>query len=77
MNDFEKRIHEALDDRGITLPNWRIKIVKREIIGNSDFANVYTEIYPPRKRKPTIVWILAVNFVRNQIFWDHSSFYRP
>ena len=76
MIDFEKALHEAFNEKGITLPDWRIKITNREIIGHSDWAKVTVEVYKPRKRKPEIIWELAVNIVRDQIHWDKSNFYR-
>lgn len=76
MNKFEQGIHNALDEKGITLPDWKIKITNREIIGRSDWAKVTVEVYKPRKRKPEIIWELAINIVKNQIHWDKSSFYR-
>lgn len=70
-------IHDCMDERGITLTNWRIKIVGREIIGNSDWATVTVEVYKPRCRKPCVVWMLAINIVREQIYWDRSRHYCP
>lgn len=76
MTEFEQNIFDVFIDRGITLPDWRIKIASKEIIKNSDYARVLVEVYKPRKRKPCIVWDLCVNFVREQINWDHSTFAR-
>ena len=74
---LEEGIFNAFLDKGIVNPDFKIKITSREIIGNSDYAKVTVEIFPPKKRKPTIVWELAINIVRNTIHWDKSSFYRP
>ncbi len=77
MTRLEQGIHDVMNERGITVPNWRIKITNREIIGKSDWAKVTVEVYAPRKRKPTVIWILSINFVRETVHWDKSSFYYP
>lgn len=73
---LEEGIRNAMDERGITNPNesWRIKITNRYIINNSDLANVTVEVYKPRARKWAVIWILRINFVRNIIQWDKSTF---
>jgi len=76
-NELELNIHHVLAEKGIAGLDWRIKIINKEVIGRSDWAKVSVEIYPPRKRKPVLVWVLAINFVRNIIDWEKSDFYKP
>ena len=76
MNKLEG-IKEVLIERGIMNDDWRMKIINREIIANSDFGKITIEIYQPRKRKPCIVWELTIYIPRNQIYFDKSTFYRP
>ena len=73
--DYLEALHEVFDEQGITAPNWRLKITSREIIGQSDWAWIYVDVYAPRKRKPCQTRQLAFNFVRNQIDWSKSKFY--
>jgi len=75
--ELQSNIHHVLSEKGIAGLDWRIKIINKEVIGRSDWAKVSVEIYPPRKRKPVLVWVLAINFVRNIIDWDKSNFYQP
>lgn len=75
MEKLLEGIHKCMDEKGITAPGYRINIVERQIIGNSDWAYVTVNIFLPRKRKPTLCWKLAINFVRNIIDWDKSSFF--
>ena len=74
MTEFESNIFSVFVERGIALSNWKIKVVSKEIINNSDIAKVLVEVYKPRSRKPCITWDLNVNFVRKQINWDKSTF---
>ena len=67
-------LQEIFIERGIIGDKWKIKITDREIIGRSDWAYVYVDIYKPRCRKPCQNRKLAINFVRNIIDWDKSSF---
>jgi len=73
-NKFESNIHNVLAEKGIAGLDWRIKIISKEIIGKSDFAKVLVEVYEPRKRKPCMNWDLCINIVREQIYWDKSTF---
>lgn len=74
MDKLLKVINEILTDRGITNPDYRIKLLNKEIISNSDWAFIEIEIYRPRKKKPCQYRKLAINFVRNIIDFDKSSF---
>ena len=71
-----KALHEVFIERGITAPGWRLKFVSREIIGNSDWAWVYVEVYAPYKKKPCQGRKMAVNFVKGLIDWEKSEFYK-
>ena len=74
MTKFENAIKEVLIEREIMDKNWRMKITGTEIIGKSDYAKVTVEVTAPRKRKPCVVWNLAVNIARNQADWAKSTF---
>ena len=65
-------IRNAMDDRGITGPGYRIFVTDRKIIGNSDYAEVIVDVFEPRKRKPCMIWALRINIVRGTIHWDRS-----
>ena len=74
MDRLTKAIRECMDEKGITGPKDRIKIIGREIIGKSDWAIVTVDIFRPRKRKPTLFWKLAINITNNTIHWYKSAF---
>lgn len=69
-------LKNALVGYGAMNENWRLKITNKQIISNSDFANITVEIYKPRCRKPTIVWELLVNIVREFVDFERSTFIR-
>lgn len=73
MTNFEKAFKDALVDRGIIGSDWRLQIIERRIIGNSDYANVSFASYPPRKHNP-YVGSVKVNFVRGNVYWDTYTF---
>ena len=66
-------IRNAMDEQGITGSGYRIAIVGRKIIGQSDYAEVIVDVFQPRKRKPCITWALRINIVRGTIHWGKSS----
>lgn len=76
MTRLESGIYNAMVEHGNINPDWRINITHKEIIGKSDWAEVLVEVKEPRKRKPTYIWTLAINIVRDQINWDKSGFVR-
>ena len=75
MEKLENVLHDIFNERGITAPNWRIKITQKETIGRSDWAYVFVDIYAPKKKKPCQNYKLAINFVRKIINWDKSEWY--
>lgn len=75
MLNLENAIKEIFIEREIMLPNWKIQITDKEILGKSDYAKVTVDVFKPRKKKPEITWILTINMVREQIHWDKSEFY--
>lgn len=75
-NRLEEGIFNCLVETGRAAEDYRIKIVEREIIGNSDYAKVAVNLYKPRKKKHCITWYLCINIARNQIHWDKSEFVR-
>lgn len=74
MDKLLKAVHEIFNEKGITNPDYRIKLLNKEIIGNSDWAFIEIDIYRPHKKKPCQYRKLAVNFVRNIIDFDKSIF---
>lgn len=74
MMKLESLIHSAMDQHGVTLPKWKIKITNVEAV-NFNWAKVTTEVFEPRKRKPTIIWEVAVYMPRNQVDFNKSTFY--
>jgi len=76
MANIENKIKNALVEYGAMNENWRLKITDKEIIGNSDYANISVEIYKPRCRKPCIVWTLVTNIVREFVDFERSTFVR-
>jgi hypothetical protein len=77
MKEFEENLHRVFDEMDITLPDWRIRIREREIIGKSDWAWLYVDIYRKYAHKPCQCRKLAYNFVRDVIDWEKSIFYTP
>jgi hypothetical protein len=75
MKDIEVALHNRFDEAGITLPEWRVKIVGREIIGRSDWAWLYVDIYKKHKHKPCQHRKLAYNVVRGIVDLERSIFY--
>jgi hypothetical protein len=75
MKEIEVALHNWFDKEGITLPQWRVKIVGREIIGRSDWSWLYVDIYKKYKHKPCQHRKLAFNFVRNIVDRERSIFY--
>ena len=74
MTNLESLIRSAMDQYGVTAQGWRIKIINVEIV-NFNWARVETEVYEPRKRKPTIVWNVAIHMPRNMVDFNKSEFY--
>jgi len=75
----EKKLHEAFDEIGVTLPNWRIKITNKELIRNrygqwTDYATLTVDIYKYRCRKPTQRRYLTVNTVKGYIDLERSTY---
>lgn len=50
----------------------KVKIISRQPIGNSDWAEILVEAYRPKCRKPYATWTLTVNFVRKMIDFERS-----
>ena len=73
---FAAKIHSALDELGYTLPNWRIKIINRDIIHVcTDLSQITIEVYKFRCHKPCQRLIIIYNEVRQCIYTDHISYY--
>lgn len=74
MDKMLELIHIILNDKGITTPDYRLKLIGKEIIPHSDWIYIEIDIYRPHKRKPCQYRKLAVNIVRNIIDFERSSF---
>jgi hypothetical protein len=75
MTELESAIHDVFDERGITLPNWKIKVDRISGDKNSDYRRVEVTVFKPRCRKPMQYWNLCIDIVRELIFWGTSTFY--
>lgn len=67
--NFEGALKACLIERGNMGDNWRLEIISRDIIGNSDIATVTYKMTPPRCRKGYLQSV-NVNFVRGLVYWD-------
>ena len=74
MTKLESLIKSAMDQHGVTAEGWRIKIINVQAV-NFNWATVETEVYEPRKRKPTIVWNVAIHMPRNMVDFNKSEFH--
>ncbi|MPM03140.1 hypothetical protein SDC9_49400 [bioreactor metagenome] len=75
MSKLEAAIHRVFDERGITLPNWRIKIDGISGDPNSDYRRVEVLVYKPRCHKPMQYWNLCIDIVRELVLFETSTFY--
>jgi hypothetical protein len=66
---FDVALKDWLIENGYIGKDWRFKVKSKKIIEKSDFANIYCEVFKPRKRKPFFIEFLY-NFVREQIRTD-------
>jgi hypothetical protein len=80
MEGYEKWFHDALDAEGYSLPNWKVKIIDREVIRNrygqiTDYETFTVYIYKPRCRKPLQCHYFKVNTVKNTFWFENCSFF--
>lgn len=73
MKNIEELMKDALVWYGAMLENWRLKIVRVYATG-ADSANVELQIFEPRRRKPTVSWIIPVDTARNNVYVSEGTF---
>lgn len=65
--DFNSAVKQWLIDNEYIGNTWRFNIISKDILKNSDIAEICCEAYKPRKRKPFYI-SFKYNFVREQIY---------
>ena len=72
-NGLYRLVYDALVWYGAIQNGWRIKI-ERMIQTGYQYATVEVSVYLPRKRKPSVSWMLYTDTFRQNIDFERSTF---